>query len=256
MNNYKLQYTSIWRFPERGNWSTHCGDYRGNWSPHVPRNLILKYTIENDLILDQFVGSGTTLIECKILGRNSIGVDTNAKAIEITRQRTDFLHSDFTSTKLQVGDSRNLYFIESESIDFICTHPPYSNIIKYSCNNSDDLSLHSYDDFLDDLGGFATESFRVLKSGKFCSFMMGDIRRHAKLYPLGFESMQIFLRCGFILKEIIIKEQFNCTSTNYWITKKDRINFYLLAHEYIFVFYKPELKGSTKQPVLTDRECL
>lgn len=70
MSNLKMQETTIWSFPNRGNWATHKGDYRGNWSPYVPRNLILKYSNPGDLILDNFVGSGTTLIEAKILGRN------------------------------------------------------------------------------------------------------------------------------------------------------------------------------------------
>ena len=70
--NYPLQKTSVWSFPNRGSWATHKGDYRGNWSPHIPRNLILKYTDENDLVLDCFVGSGTTMIECKELNRNGI----------------------------------------------------------------------------------------------------------------------------------------------------------------------------------------
>lgn len=79
MNNLKMQETTIWNFPDRGNWATHKGDYRGNWSPYVPRNLILKYSNPGDLILDNFVGSGTTLIEAKILGRNAIGIDVNTK---------------------------------------------------------------------------------------------------------------------------------------------------------------------------------
>ena len=46
----------------------------------------------------------------------------------------------------------------------------------------------------------------------------------------------VFLRAGFINKEIIIKEQHNCKSTGYW--EKQNNNFLLLAHEYIFVFEK------------------
>ena len=41
MKTYELQNTTIWSFPDRGNWATHKGDYRGNWSPHIPKNLIL-----------------------------------------------------------------------------------------------------------------------------------------------------------------------------------------------------------------------
>lgn len=43
-DNFKLEMTTVWSFPKRGNWATHSGMYRGNWSPYVPRNLILKFT--------------------------------------------------------------------------------------------------------------------------------------------------------------------------------------------------------------------
>lgn len=66
--------------------------------------------------------------------------------------------------------------------------------------------------------------------------MMGDIRRHGKVVPLGFRTMEVFLDAGFKNKEIIIKEQHNCRSTSYWEKRKN--NFLLLAHEYIFVFEK------------------
>ncbi|MEM4384715.1 MAG: DNA methyltransferase, partial [Candidatus Caldarchaeum sp.] len=72
--SYSLETTTVWSFPDRGDWATHSGDYRGNWSPYVPRNLILKYTKPGELVLDQMCGSGTTLVEAKLLGRNAIGV--------------------------------------------------------------------------------------------------------------------------------------------------------------------------------------
>ena len=53
---------------------------------------------------------------------------------------------------------------------------------------------------------------------------------------IGFRMMECFLQAGFVNKEIIIKEQHNCRSTDYWETQNN--NFLLLAHEYIFVFQK------------------
>ena len=73
--NFELEMTTHWSFPVRGKWATHDSKYRGNWSPYIPRNIILRYSNENDLILDQFVGGGTTLVEAKLLNRNIIGVD-------------------------------------------------------------------------------------------------------------------------------------------------------------------------------------
>lgn len=72
LEKFELETTTIWSFKERGNWATHKGDYRGNCSPQIPRNLILKYTRENDIILDPFCGSGTTMIETKLLNRRGI----------------------------------------------------------------------------------------------------------------------------------------------------------------------------------------
>lgn len=67
--------------------------------------------------------------------------------------------------------------------------------------------------------------------------MIGDIRKEGNVIPLGFLTMQTFIHNGFTLKEIIIKEQHNCSSTAYW-KKKGNSNFYLLAHEYIFILKK------------------
>ena len=82
----------------------------------------------------------------------------------------------------------------------------------------------------------AVESFRVLKKGKICAVMMGDIRKKGDVIPLGFQVMECFLRAGFSNKENIIKEQHNCLSTDYWSNRNN--DFLLLAHEYIFVFKK------------------
>jgi hypothetical protein len=92
------------------------------------------------------------------------------------------------------------------------------------------------DDFLVVMQKMAEESFRVLKRGKMCAVMIGDLRKYGKVIPLGFHVMECFLKAGFMSKEIIIKEQHNCRSTDYW--KKQNSDFLLLAHEYIFVFQK------------------
>lgn len=238
MKDYKLQNTSIWSFPDRGDWCTHKGDYRGNWSPHIPRNLILKYTKESETVLDSFVGSGTTLIECKLLNRNGIGIDINKSALETAKSRLQFPCENNISIKLFNADSTNLKMIKNNSVDFICTHPPYANIIKYSVNIKNDLSLLEYESFLEKMALVAKESYRVLKPSHYCSFMIGDIRKYGNVIPLGFLTMQKFTEAGFTLKEIIIKEQHNCKSTSYWEPKAKKLNFYLLAHEYIFVLYK------------------
>jgi len=237
--NFELEMNTVWSFPERGDWATHDAKWRGNWSPYIPRNLLLRYSQEGDLILDQFVGGGTTLVEAKLLNRNIIGVDINPTALNRCKEKIDFEWENAGNVDIKKGDARNLNFIPSETIDFICTHPPYANIIQYSEDITEDLSHLKVPEFIKEMKSVAIESFRVLKSNKFCAILIGDTRNKGHVIPLGYEVMKVFESIGFKLKEIIIKEQHNCRATGFWKTNSIKYNFLLLAHEYLFVFRKP-----------------
>lgn len=238
MSLFNEEISTIWSFKERGDWATHRGDYPGNCSPYVIKNLLLKYSKENDIILDQFVGSGTTIIESLLLKRKAIGIDINEKALTITKERIENIDGQY---KILKGDAINLKLKENY-IDFICTHPPYMDIIKYSNGIKGDISLLNGEEFYNSINLVAKECYRVLKNNKYCAIIIGDIRRNGYIIPLGFNIMQIFLKLGFLLKEIIIKEQHNCKSTDKWKEISKKRNFLLIQHEYIFVFQKGYLK--------------
>ena len=235
---FELEMNTVWSFPDRGKWATHDAKYRGNWSPYIPRNLLLRYSNESDLILDQFAGGGTTLVEAKLLNRNIIGVDINNNALERCKEKCDFGYENLGKVYFYEADARNLNFIPDENIDFICTHPPYANIIKYSEDIENDLSHLKVKDFLIEMEKVVSESYRVLKKDKFCAILMGDTRQKGHIIPMSFEVMKIFEKVGFKTKEIIIKEQHNCKATGFWKTNSVKYNFLLIAHEYLFVFKK------------------
>lgn len=236
-NTFELETNTVWSFPNRGKWATHDAKYRGNFSPYIAKNIILRYSKEKDIVLDQFVGGGTTLIECKLNNRNAIGVDINPNAVEITKNKLNFNCDNEANVDVKLGNACSLD-LENESIDLICTHPPYADIIKYSEGIKGDLSQLKYKDFLVEIEKVANECYRVLKKNKFCAIVMGDTRKNGMVQPLGFEVMQKFINAGFKQKEIIIKEQHNCKATGFWKTNSEKYNFLLLAHEYVFVFKK------------------
>jgi len=126
----------------------------------------------------------------------------------------------------------------NESIDLICTHPPYANIIQYSEDIENDLSRFKVTEFIEEMKMVAAESYRVLKKGKFCAILMGDTRQKGHMIPMSFEVMRVFEAAGFKLKELIIKEQHNCRATGFWKTNSVKYNFLLIAHEYLFIFHK------------------
>ncbi len=182
------------------------------------------------------MGSGTTLVEAKLLNRNAVGVDINPQSVSISEANLQFQCETNSKIFTRNADATKLDFIKDSRIDLICTHPPYANIIKYSNDINGDISLLEEKKFLKEMEKVAEESYRVLKKGKICAVMMGDIRKCGKVVPLGFRVMECFLKAGFKNLEIIIKEQHNCSSSKYWENKQNQ--FLLLAHEYIFVFQK------------------
>jgi len=242
MGNAQLQTTTVWSFPQRGSWATHNPKFRGNFAPQIPQNIILKYSKTGDTILDPMMGGGTTLIEAKCLGRNAIGIDINPGFVELTDRSLKFEWKVDPKIRTRVGDVRDLSSVGDESIDLVVTHPPYLNIIKYSDGTiPGDLSMiTSPFKFSREFRKGVSEMYRVLKPGKYCAILIGDTRRARHYVPLAFLVMQGFLKCGFLLKEDIIKLQHNCESTHYWQSHAGRYGIYLIMHEHLFVFRKPK----------------
>jgi DNA modification methylase len=54
---------------------------------NIITELIKRHTNENDLVLDPFMGSGTTGVACKNLNRDFIGVEKDKKYFKIAKER-------------------------------------------------------------------------------------------------------------------------------------------------------------------------
>jgi hypothetical protein len=256
--DFRLESTTVWSFKQRGSWATHDGRYRGNWSPYIPRNLILRYTKPGDLVLDPFVGGGTTAVEAKLLGRRCIARDINPASVEMTLgnlrfnlPRTLFEESHIYEPEVSIGDARHLEGIADNSVDLICAHPPYAGIISYTPGVEGDLSQLDVPEFLLEMRQVALECYRVLKPGSKCAVLIGDARQRKHVIPIGFHTIGVFLEAGFHLKELVIKRQHNCRTTGFWADRSLEHNFLLLAHEYLPIFEKPAGASSYRTPLLS-----
>ncbi len=61
--------------------------YLGGFPPRIPRQIIEQWVPPRATVLDPFCGSGTTLLEAKLLGRTAIGVDLNPLAVALARAK-------------------------------------------------------------------------------------------------------------------------------------------------------------------------
>ncbi len=199
-------------------------------------------------MLDQMMGSGTTLVECRLLGRDSIGVDINPAAVMLAKSRADFRipgnPPGFPKTRAYVGNAQNLSLLADCSVHLVATHPPYANIIDYSDGliDGDISSIDDFEGYVTAMRKVADESYRVLKSGRYCAILVGDTRRRKHYVPLSVRVMEAFLEAGFVLKEDIIKVQWNVESSRTsW--RGATPDFFKIAHEHLFVFRKVEYEG-------------
>jgi DNA modification methylase len=243
--DYSPEEWTVWSFPDRGDWATHVGNYRGNWSPYLPRNLLDRYSKPGDLICDQMMGSGTTLVECKLMRRNGLGVDINPDSVMVTLNRLDFRYKppgeSYIEPQIRVyqGDARDLREIQDGEIDLIATHPPYCGIVSYSKSKVEgDLSSLKLEPFIAEMGKVAGEAFRILKPDRHCAILIGDTRRHQHYIPISIGVLSKFLEAGFILREDVIKLQHKTKITRErW--RGSRYDFLKIAHEHLYVFRKP-----------------
>jgi DNA modification methylase len=240
---------SLWIFNRRDNSGSHNGSYWGNFIPQIPNQLLRRYTKQGEWVLDPFLGSGTTLIECKRLGRNGIGVELNPEAIKIASENISKEENKFgVQTEIINGDSTKLDFKKElekrsiKSVQFIIMHPPYWDIIRFSSSSEDLSNAKNLDEFLNLFGKVVENTYDILDDGRYLAVVMGDKYSKGKWIPLGFYTMNEVLKRGYILKSIIVKNfeetKGKRNQKSLWRYRALAGGFYVFKHEYIFLFRK------------------
>jgi tRNA G10 N-methylase Trm11 len=72
-----------------------------------------------DVVLDAFLGSGPTLIECKLLGRHGIGVDVSREAIHLARDRLNFNYEPLQLSSSELFTNANQLCEEGNNFEWV-----------------------------------------------------------------------------------------------------------------------------------------
>ena len=240
---------SLWIMEKRDRSGVHNAGYWGNFIPQIPQQLMKRFTKKGEWVLDTFIGSGTTLIECKRLGRNGIGVDLSKDALSTTNDNLSKEENKFSiRTELFNADSTMLDYrqmlnsVGLKSVQLVIMHPPYWDIIKFSENQNDLSNATNEKSFLDGIRSIGEKSYEILDRGRHLAIVIADRYSKGEWIPLGFESMNELRNIGFKLKSVVVKN-FDVTKgkrnqEDLWRYRALVGGFYVFKHEYVFIFQK------------------
>lgn len=127
----------VWQFTYEKRDVRNKSTHPATFPISLAKKVIELFTHEGELVVDPFVGSGTTLVAAMDANRNAVGVDLQSSYIELckTRLSNEHLHNMSKQIPIQ-DDARNIceYFKE-ETISLIWTSPPYANLLNRQRKN-------------------------------------------------------------------------------------------------------------------------
>jgi DNA modification methylase len=245
---------SLWLMPARARGEGHQLEYHGNYIPQIATQTFLRYSKAGDIVLDLFLGCGTSAIEAVRLKRRCIGVELKGDLVEYVADRLSEAVCA-NQVRLLVGDStrestRDAVRAELRTAwgrgraDLLILHPPYADIIRFSDDPADLSNRGSTEEFLASFTEVARHGYELLEPGRFAVVIIGDKYANSELVPLGFACLQAMNSVGFRTKSIVVKniegnEVGKGRSNNLWRYRALRGGFYIFKHEYVLFFQKP-----------------
>ena len=247
-----INIESLWLIGPRAKGGKRENNYHGNFVPQIPDHLIRRYTDPGDIVLEPFMGGGTTLYECERLGRNYLGFDINEKIVAYVKAKmqgsvaidysicTGDICNEEVST---VAISNFLRERKKQRVDVILSHPPYWDILKFTEHKEDLSNTKSLDAFLLLFLNSMRNTVKYLRAGKHFAIVVGDLYRDGEVIPLGFYIMDVIkknIKCklkGIVVKDIV-GNRGKLRTEGLWRYRTLKSDTFLFKHEYIFVFKK------------------
>jgi len=192
--------------------------------------IIRFFTKKGNLVLDPFVGVGSTLKACAIEGRKGIGFELNPKYADLAKIRLEReLKGDLTESlnqKIVIGDARQLINeLSDNSVDLVITSPPYWNILhkedhkvkqerkdqaletRYSDDELDLGNIHDYNTFLEELSLILGGCGRALKPKKYMAVIVSDFRDKSRFVMFHADLARILEKYSLELKGLTVLYQ-------------------------------------------------
>lgn len=230
----------------------------------LPAKCIELFTHKGELVLDPFVGIGTTLVAARDLRRNAVGFDLNKKYIDFTKKRLS--QSRLLSKTEQIAvcdDAINIpEYLDEDTISLSVTSPPYANMLNRARKNKSlrgDLRRNQYYNKIQqysknprDLGtmepkkyaGALGEIYKTIlplhKPKAHCVINVTDLWWKNERIPVHLYVIEALEKAGYELRNIIIWDRRNIVNRAGIFGWPSNYITLSTTFEYILDFWRPK----------------
>ncbi len=230
----------------------------------LPAKCIKLFTHPGELVLDPFVGIGTTLLAAQDLNRNAVGFDLKKEYIETAKSRLSQARLLNNTQQIAIcDDARNIpKYLREETVTLAITSPPYSKFLDKPRlnksmrgdlrNNKHYLTVQQYSQDPNDVGTLEPIAFSralgeiyrgilpLLKPRAHCVININDLWWENKRYPTHAYIIEALTGAGYELRNVLIWDRRNLVNRPGifgWPNNYIKLG---TTFEYILDFWKPE----------------
>lgn len=199
----------------------------------LPKKCIELFTHQGELVVDPFVGIGTTLLASQDMGRNAVGFDLSQGYIDFTEKRLGQQSTlNFTKQIAICDDAINIpEYFDERTVSLCVTSPPYANMLNHErlnkslrsdlrenkhyktvqqySNNPRDLGTMRLKEYIFALAQIYKGILPLLKPKAHCVINVNDLWENNHRYPTHSYIIDAMENVGYELRNIIIWDKRN-----------------------------------------------
>lgn len=228
----KCQF-GVWQFNYEGRDIRDKTKHPATFPISLARRCIELFSHRGELVVDPFMGSGTTLLAARDTDRNGVGFDIHPDYISLTEERLK--QKSLFSQAQQISildDARHIdWYLDEGSITCIVTSPPYANLLNRQRKNKSRrgnerkneqyLKVEQYSQRPEDLGTLDLDAYSeaiaeifgrllpLLKKKGHCVINVPDMWWENKRITIHVSVIEALRSVGYELRNIIIWDRMN-----------------------------------------------
>ena len=221
----------VWQFTYEGRDVRDKNVHPATFPISLARKVIELFTHEGELVLDPFVGSGTTLVASNDTNRNAVGFDLKEEYVRVCGERLGSQNLFSTTDQLAIrDDARNIsQYLSEETLSLIFTSPPYSNLLNRKRKNKSrrnrkneqlgkveqysqdarDLGILELDQYTAAMGDIYEKLLPLLKPKAHCVINVPDIWWENQRITIHVSLIEELRKRGYELRNTIIWDRTN-----------------------------------------------